>query len=748
MDRLEIVTQNFRRTLVSESFFQLPRYQRFSELYLSQADLVKLFESQLISRHFDYTSRIFRKQNATFYTIGSSGHEGNAAVAKAFRHSDMAFLHYRSGAFFVERQRKRLGSTPIFDLALSFVAAKKDPISAGRHKVLGSAIDYMPPQTSTIASHLPKAVGMALSIVKSSKTSMTSFTPVDSVAICSFGDASSNHATAQTAFNAASWCAYQNMALPLVFVCEDNGVGISVATPEGWIAKNFQNRSCLEYLYCDGRDVLDVYAKTRLAAEIARYKRKPVFLHMRTVRILGHAGSDIESTYLTPPQIESNEAQDPLLQTAKIILSENLLSKEEIFNLYDQVENQVHAAMRKTVLLKKQTSSVELMASIVAKKSSKAVKPAVAGSERRTVFGSEYRALEKPHHMAKLINYALVDLLQQYPEALVFGEDVAKKGGVYNVTSGLHKRFGGRRVFNSLLDETTILGAAIGYAQNGFLPIPEIQFLAYAHNAEDQIRGEAATLSFFSNTQCTNPMVVRVAGLGYQKGFGGHFHNDNSFAVFRDIPGLLVACPSNGADAVRMLRTCMDEAYLKGRVCIFLEPIALYMTKDIHEAGDQGWSHVYPSQDEACEIGSFGSHGGSQVAPRLSEKKSSVAILSYANGYYLSCRAFNTLEDGKKERTKIFDLRWLHSTDFAALFSELQAFDKVLVVDECRETGSFSEQILAKLIGFYQCANLSLPVVKRLCAKDCFIPLGDASTIVLPSEKDILQALEELFEQN
>src|SRR3546814_9651942 len=123
------------------------------------------------------------------------------------------------------------------------------------------------------------------------------------------------------------------------------------------------------------------------------------------------------------------------------------------------------------------------------------------------------------------------------------------KWAVNNVTAKLHQRFGSARVVNTLLDEQALLGLAIGMAHNGFVPMPESQFLAYVHNAEDQMRGEAATLSFFSDGQYTNPMVIRIAGLGYQKGFGGHFHNDNSLAVFRDIPGVLLALPSHGRSA-------------------------------------------------------------------------------------------------------------------------------------------------------------------------------------------------------
>jgi 2-oxoisovalerate dehydrogenase E1 component len=128
--------------------------------------------------------------------------------------------------------------------------------------------------------------------------------------------------------------------------------------------------------------------------------------------------------------------------------------------------------------------------------------------------------MKKPQHMARLISWALADLMLEHEQIILAGEDVGPKGGVYNVTSKLHSRFGADRVINTLLDEQSILGLAIGLAHNGFLPIPEIQFLAYLHNAEDQLRGEAATLSFFSSGQYTNPMIIRIAGLGYQKGFG------------------------------------------------------------------------------------------------------------------------------------------------------------------------------------------------------------------------------------
>ena len=275
------------------------------------------------------------------------------------------------------------------------------------------------------------------------------------------------------------------------------------------------------------------------------------------------------------------------------------------------------------------------------------------------------------------------------------------------------------------------MGLGIGGAHVGLLPITEIQFLAYVHNAEDQIRGEAATLSFFSNGQYTNPMVIRIAGLGYQKGFGGHFHNDNSLAVFRDIPGLVLACPSNGADAVEMLRECVRLAAEEQRVVVFVEPIALYMTRDLHEANDALWTAPYAAPGEAkpIRLGELGMHG----------KGEDLAIISYANGYYLSRQAAKILEDEHGLKLRVIDLRWLAPVDEAALVEATKGCSRVLIVDECRRTGSQSEALMATF------AERAPDVLcRRITAEDSFIPLGRAATLTLPSRDSIVAGALEL----
>ena len=727
-DRNQIVKDNFARFVLSGQLPDVNSDLNLAELGLSNEAVVDMFESQLISRHLDLQSRIMQKQGDSFYTIGSAGHEGNAAVAKAFCIKDMAFLHYRSGAFMVQRSKQLPGQTPVYDMLLSFAASKLDPISGGRHKVLGSKALNIPPQTSTIASHLPKAMGTAFSIGLARRLHMETELADDSVVICSFGDASANHSTAQGAINSAMWAAYQSLAMPIVFVCEDNGIGISTQTPEHWIKENFAGRSHLHYISCDGLNVIETYQAAKRARELARDKQQPVFLHIKLVRLLGHAGSDTESAYRLTTKIEANERNDPLLHSAKLLLDLGILSTEQLITMYQDVAIRVERVANQVKTLPKLTSAEEVMTSIIPPITSQAL-PTRPIIDREVLFAHEKHNIGKKQHLAKVLNWTLLDLMSQYPQTVVLGEDVARKGGVYNVTTKLVEKFGKNRVLNTLLDEQSILGGAIGLAHNGFLPIPEIQFLAYVHNAEDQIRGEAATLSFFSSGQFTNPMVIRVAGLAYQKGFGGHFHNDNSFAIFRDIPGVVIACPSNAASAPDLLRQCVHLAHSEQRVVIFLEPIALYMTKDLHQPGDGLWLSEYKVpelQHDALPM---------QIAVR--GQGTDLCLLTYGNGFYLSCQAEAEL-NAAGISCRVIDLQWLAPLDEKGIIEQVAQCKHTLIVDECRQTGSISEALMTLIVEHVP--EYSFSRLSRICAKDSFIPLGQAAYSVLPSKDDIVTA--------
>lgn len=728
-DRTKHIEENFKQFLSAESSCE--NYKALNS-NLHHSKLIDIFESQIISRLLDIKARKLRAQGKSFYTIGSSGHEGMATVGEVARLTDMAFLHYRDAAFLIQRSKKVPGQTVIYDMLLSFCASSEDPVSGGRHKVLGSKLLNIPPQTSTIASHLPKAVGAALSIHKAKKIGIEGTLPEDAVIVCSFGDASLNHASSQTALNCAEWISYQNLPLPLVFVCEDNGIGISVRTPPEWVAASRASSKNIKYFKCNGLNIIESFDVVSKAFDYARTHKRPVFIHLKTVRLMGHAGSDIEAVYRSPKEMENEEKKDPLIENSRCLIANGILTQKQILSIYEKIEQRINRIAGAVVQKPKLKTPAEIMEPLIPKTKLRESPSNPAEQERRKVFDSDWEQMDKLHPMSKLINLGLTDILLKYKSAVLFGEDVAKKGGVYNITANLENRFGKNKVFNSLLDETNILGSAIGLAHNGFLPIPEIQFLAYVHNAEDQLRGEASTLSFFSNGQYTNGMVIRVAGLGYQKGFGGHFHNDNSIAVFRDIPGIIIACPSNGRDAVLMMRSCVKEAFEYGRIVVFIEPIALYPIRDLTTTNDQKWCHTYPKDlNENIQIGEFA----------LVEGDKSLCILSYGNGYYLSHEARNRLYEKYKVNPTLIDLRWVAPINEVKLAETLSQFTHVLVVEECRKTGSLSEALMTLMVE--QCSPL--PKIKRVCSYDTFIPLGDAAQVALVSSQDIIDATVELM---
>jgi 2-oxoisovalerate dehydrogenase E1 component len=699
---------------------------------------LELFESQLISRHLDLMARVLRVQNKVFYTIGSSGHEGNAMVARLTRHTDPAFLHYRSGGFMAERFRKLPGMDPVMDSALSFAASKDDPASGGRHKVWGSKPLWVLPQTSTIASHLPKALGTAVAIEQARRLKHALPIPDDSIAICSFGDASANHATAQTAFNAAQWTAYQKLPAPVLFVCEDNGIGISVKTPPDWISERFRTCRDLDYYFADGLDIARGYGQVAAAIEHCRTTRRPTFLHLQTTRIMGHAGTDFEIEWRSIEELVKVERTDPLLRSAAIALESGLFTPESLLAHYEAIRARCFAAADEADRRPKITELADVMAPL-APYTPSAVQAEAQRADyadtRLEVFGSEDKLPERqpPRHLAIQINNALHDLFCKYPETLLFGEDVAQKGGVYTVTKGLHKAFGNRRVFNTLLDETMILGLAQGFANVGLLPIPEIQYLAYFHNACDQLRGEASSLQFFSNDQFRNPMVIRIAGLGYQRGFGGHFHNDNSFAALRDVPGLVVGCASRGDDAAMMLRTLMALSKVDGRVSVFLEPIALYMTKDLHEPGDGGWMFPYPPPDQALVLGE----------PRVYDAGATdLLIVSYGNGIPMALRAAKSLAESRGARVRVLDLRWLVPLNAAVVVEHARDCARVLIVDEGRRSASVGEAIMTALVE----GGLGGKPIARVVGADTYTPLAGAALLVLPSDAEVAASASALLD--
>jgi 2-oxoisovalerate dehydrogenase E1 component len=729
---------------------------------------LRLFDAQLTSRHLDLAARWLRSFGEGYYTIGSAGHEGNAAVAAALRRTDPALLHYRSGAFYCARATDGDGDgdrvdpvDPARDVLRGVVASVHEPIAGGRHKVFGHPDLHVIPTTSTIASHLPRAVGVAFAIERGRRLASGPRGPrnsrgvllddhpqwpADAIVACSFGDASVNHASAVAALNTAGWCQHTGLPLPVLFVCEDNGLGISVRSPAGWVAAALRSRPGLRYFEADGCDLLATYEAAAQAATWVRRQRRPAVLHLSMVRLMGHGGADAEVAYRAAAEIARDLDRDPLVATARLLVSAGLADPDELVARYDEIGWQVRKVAEEVLGEPKLASAADVVAPLaprrpvrvsrdVADAASRAAGPGAAA--RAAAFAGQPPEEAGPLTLAQTITAALTDGMLAHPSMLVFGEDVAVKGGVYGVTKGLRDRFGAPRVFDTLLDETSVLGLGLGAGLAGMLPVPEIQYLAYLHSAEDQLRGEAATMQFFSRGAYRNPMVVRIAGLAYQEGFGGHFHNDNAVAVLRDVPGLVVAVPARAADAAPLLRTCLASAAVDGSVCVFIEPIALYHTRDLYADGDGEWLAPYagPGEWSAAHL----PIGRAKVYEAGSADD--LTIITFGNGVRLSLRAAARLAEGGYG-SRVVDLRWLAPLPVADIIRESSATGRVLVVDETRRSGGVGEGVLAALVdGGY------VGAARRVTSADSFIPLGPAARHTLVSEEAITQGARALLER-
>lgn len=703
---------------------------------LTGAAALALFEAQATSRQLDLVARSLQARGAGFYTIGSSGHEGNAAVAAALRPTDPALLHYRSGAFYAARAAQVPGQDPARDVLRGLVASAAEPIAGGRHKVFGNHDLAVIPQTSTIGSHLPRSLGVAFAVERARHLGVASPWPHDAVVVCSFGDASANHSTTTGTINAACHLSHQRLPLPLLLVCEDNGLGISVRTPRDWVAAAYADRPGLRYLSADGSNLVAVHDAARDAVDHVRRQRRPVFLHLRTVRLLAHAGSDVETAYRSAGELRADLARDPLVGTARLLVEAGVVSPDELLARYDTIAAEVAQAAERVVEEPRLASAAEVMAPLAPRRPDRVAEDAARaapGEARSAAFGGRLPEDEPPLTLAQTINRTLTDELALRPEMLVLGEDVAVKGGVYGVTRGLRQAFGSARVFDTILDEQSVLGLGLGTSLAGFLPVPEIQYLAYLHNAADQLRGEAATLAFFSQGRYRNPMVVRIAGLGYQKGFGGHFHNDDAVAALRDIPGLVVAVPARPDDAAAMLRTCLAAGRVDGTVSVFLEPIALYHARDLLTEGDGGWLAPYTGPQgwagHHVAIGSARTHGDGQ----------DLTIVTFGNGLRMSLRVAAELARSGAG-CRVVDLRWLAPLPVEDLLREARATGRVLVVDETRRSGGVSEGVVTALVDHGFDGR-----VARVTSEDSFIPLGPAADLVLLSEEEVLRAARALL---
>ena len=292
----------------------------------------------------DLAARWLQAEGKGYYTIGSAGHESNAALGLVTRPNDPALLHYRSGGFYAARAARAGRAGSVRDVLLSLTCSSRDPMSGGRHKVFGHPDLHIIPQTSTIGSHLPRAVGLAYSLDLARTLDRPTPWPDDAIVVCSFGDASVNHSTVAGALNAASYLAHREMACPVLFVCEDNRIGISTPSPRGWPEAVLESLPGITYLRADGADPQNLLEQTAQVVDLVREDPPPGRDASRRRPPHGSCGLGRRVRLPKPSRDRANDYEkDPLLGTARCLLAAGHATADQVLEWYEKVRDRVMA---------------------------------------------------------------------------------------------------------------------------------------------------------------------------------------------------------------------------------------------------------------------------------------------------------------------------------------------------------------------------------------------------------------------
>ena len=685
---------------------------------LTPTRFLDAYRMMLLSRKVDDREIKLKRQNKAFFQVNGAGHEAVLVAAGMLLKpsSDWYFAYYRDRALTLAT-----GMTA-FEQFMASVSSASDPSSGGRqmpshwaHRALN-----LVSQSSCVGTQFLEAVGAAMAGQYLNRTSIaTAKSSKDEVVYVSGGDGSTSEGEFWEALNSA--CLQKT---PVLFLIEDNKYAISVPvesqTAGGSISRLVRNFPDLFVTEFDGCNFLESYERLKDAITYLRSGRGPALAHAHVIRPYSHSLSDDERLYKTAKEREEEAKRDPILRMRQFLVAEDIASESELESLELSVQREVTEAADQAL-----TMGLPAKDSIKAHLHSSSVDP--TSSE----FATEPKLTGKEGTMVDLLNACLRDELARDPRVMIFGQDVADasresnldevkgKGGVFKVTYGLQREFGGARVWNSPLAEATIVGIAIGAAIRGIKPVVEIQFFDYIWPAFMQIRNEMATLRWRSSGAFSCPLVIRVPIGGYLKG-GSIFHSQCGEVLFTHIPGLRVVMPSNALEANGLLRTAIrcDDPVL------FLEHKHLYRQTYNKSA--------YPGPDFMIPFGKA----------RKVQEGTDITIVTYGALVHRSVLAAKKAA-GDGVSVEILDLRSLSPYDWDAIAASVRKTSRVIVAYEDTRSFGYGAEIAAR-ISEELFDQLDAPV-RRIGAEDCWVPYNpDLEDVILPQTSDLFDAIREL----
>ncbi len=685
---------------------------------LSTKELVAAYRNMLLSRRLDDKEVQLKRQNKIFFQISGAGHEAILTAAGMVLKPayDWFYTYYRDRALCLE-----LGVTPA-EMLYEAVGAAIDPASGGRqmpshwgHKAYNIVSASSPTGTQFL-----QGVGCAEASLRAKLLNISEGFQKDEVVLVSTGEGTTSEGEFWESLNTAA-----NLKLPVVYLVEDNGYAISVpvevSTAGGSISKLVRSFPNFYIEEVDGCDLLASYDVMQRAADYARQRKGPALVHAHVIRPYSHSLSDDETMYRPPAEREADAARDPVTQFPKWLVVEGHATEAELKQIQEEVDAIVLAATD-DALAQPQPGPETVYFGVYS--------PDVDPTGEQFDTEDDPQFIGDPTTMVDLLNACMKDEMRRDQKILVFGEDVADvsreeylgkvkgKGGVFKVTWGLQKEFGGARVYNSPLAEANIVGRAIGLAVRGFKPVVEVQFFDYIWPAYMQIRDELATMRWRSNNSFAAPVVVRTTYGGYIR--GAIYHSQTGASIFTHCPGLRVVCPATALDANGLLRTairCEDPV-------LFLEHKHLYR-QTYNKSPYPGPNFMIP----------FGK-------AKVVREGTDITVVTYGATLQRALTAANAVAENGIS-VEVIDLRTLSPWDRATVFSSVKKNSRVIVGYEDSISWGYGAEIAAAIAD--ECfAWLDAPV-KRVASADTFVgyapQLEDA---ILPQVADFKQAYEEI----
>lgn len=713
------------RTHAKSGKFDRARYQG-----LDRDALIRFYRTMYVSRRLDDKEIQLKRQNKIYFQISGAGHEAIGVAAGMVLKPGYDWFHayYRDRALALA-----LGMTPL-EMLLDAVGAKGGPSSCGRqmpshwgHHKLNLVTRSSPTGTQWLqaagaaeASYYFEEFPEAFDQARHAPLDDAVHFERDEVVYVSGGEGATSEGEFWESVNIAS-----NKKLPVLYVVQDNAYAISVPievqTAGGSISKLVANFPNMHLEEIDGTDALESYRAMSEAAAFCRERRGCALIHAHVTRPYSHSLSDDEKLYKTDEERTEEAERDPIQKFAEFLMREGVVTQREIEQIDASVNEELNEATDRAL-------HAELPAtdSIYSGVYSAEVDPTSASFEAEPALSGAAKT------MVEMVSATLMDEMARDERVLVFGEDVADlsreehldkvkgKGGVFKATSGLQRRYGSDRVFNTPLAEAAIIGRAIGMATRGLKPVPEIQFFDYIWPAMMQIRNELATIRWRSGNTFKSPVVVRVAIGGYLTG-GAIYHSQSGEVTFTHIPGLRVVMPSTALDTCGLLRTALrsDDPVM------FLEHKHLYRQPYNRSA--------YPGADFTIPFGKA----------RVVREGTDLSVITYgAVVHRAEVAAAEMARDGVS--MEIIDLRSLSPYDWEAIAVSVRKTNRVIVAYEDTRSWGYGAEIAAR-IADELFDELDAPV-RRVAATDTFCAYQPAlEDAILPQTADIVRASKELL---